>query len=593
VNSLPSVSITAPTNGSAFTAPASIAIGANAADSDGSVSKVDFYQGTTLIGTVTAAPFNFNWTNVAGGSYSLTAKATDDRGAITTSSAVNVTVNNPAPTVSITAPNSGTVVNAPANVSINASASVAAGTISKVDFYQGATLIGTVTAAPFNFNWTNVSAGSYSLTAKATASTGTTTTSAAVNVTVNSPPSVSITAPTTGSTFTAPATVAINTNAADSDGTVSKVDFYQGTTLIGTITAAPFNFNWTNVAGGSYSLTAKATDNRGAITTSGAVNVTVNNPAPIVSITFPANGIVVNAPASIAINASASVAAGTISKVDFYQATTLIGTITTAPFMFNWTNVSAGSYSLTAKATASTGTTATSAAINVSVINPPGGSNVQDSFTSSDGVELSLHVGEVGATWTQPSYAHNSKDYIYGNRVTHEANSSRNIYYASALPPSDCYVQATITKLGLATATAGLVLRLDPASENYYYATYDTSTSLWAIFSSVNGTNTQLGSWPDAIFYGQARVVKFQAIGNNLTLLIDGTSRVSVTNADHPGPGRVGLVMSGVTSQYAGFAISNFEAGATTVGSTFATRTMDSAKLALIDLVLKTLRGLS
>ncbi|MEU8266906.1 glycoside hydrolase family 48 protein [Sphaerisporangium sp. NPDC049002] len=93
---------------------------------------------------------------------------------------------------------------------------------------------------------------------------------------VNQPPTVSLTSPTAGQTFTAPATVNLAATAADSDGTVSKVDFYNGTTLLGTDTTAPYTYSWTGVAAGSYSLTAKATDNAGAATTSTPVGITVS-----------------------------------------------------------------------------------------------------------------------------------------------------------------------------------------------------------------------------------------------------------------------------------------------------------------------------
>lgn len=93
---------------------------------------------------------------------------------------------------------------------------------------------------------------------------------------VNQAPTVSLTSPTAGQTFTAPATVNLAATAADSDGTVSKVDFYNGTTLLGTDTTAPYTYSWTGVAAGSYSLTAKATDNLGATTTSSPVGITVS-----------------------------------------------------------------------------------------------------------------------------------------------------------------------------------------------------------------------------------------------------------------------------------------------------------------------------
>ncbi len=93
--------------------------------------------------------------------------------------------------------------------------------------------------------------------------------------TTNQSPTVALTSPAAGATFSAPATVTLSANAADADGTVSGVAFYQGTTLLGTDTSAPYNFTWSNVAAGSYTLTAVATDNAGAVTTSTAAAITV------------------------------------------------------------------------------------------------------------------------------------------------------------------------------------------------------------------------------------------------------------------------------------------------------------------------------
>ncbi|TMR37659.1 cellulose 1,4-beta-cellobiosidase [Nonomuraea zeae] len=102
----------------------------------------------------------------------------------------------------------------------------------------------------------------------------------------NPAPTVSLTSPTAGQTFTAPATVPIAATASDSNGTVAKVDFYQGSTLLGTDTSSPYTYSWTNVAAGSYSITARATDNGGATTTSAPVGITVGQntgPALVVS----------------------------------------------------------------------------------------------------------------------------------------------------------------------------------------------------------------------------------------------------------------------------------------------------------------------
>ncbi|MBC3919484.1 hypothetical protein H8L32_18495 [Undibacterium sp. CY18W] len=184
------------------------------------------------------------------------------------------------------APANGNFI-APASISLTATASAASGsTISQVQFYQGTTLIGTATAptttngSSYSVNWTNVAANSYSVTAKATDSANTTATSAPVTVNVinNNPPTVSLTA--NPANATAPATIILNATAADSDGTIAKVEFFNGATAIATITTAPFTTNWTNVAQGTYSLTAKATDNLGAATTSAAVPVSVTANVP-------------------------------------------------------------------------------------------------------------------------------------------------------------------------------------------------------------------------------------------------------------------------------------------------------------------------
>ena len=65
----------------------------------------------------------------------------------------------------------------------------------------------------------------------------------------------------------------ITANAADTDGTVTLVEFFQGTTKIGDDKTAPYGFSWPNVIAGSYTLTAKATDSAGGTTTSAAIAI--------------------------------------------------------------------------------------------------------------------------------------------------------------------------------------------------------------------------------------------------------------------------------------------------------------------------------
>ncbi len=187
------------------------------------------------------------------------------------------------PTVGLTAPTAGQVyTTAPATVTLTATATDTDGIISKVEFYNGATLLNTDTVAPYTYDWMGVTAGSYTVTAKATDNASAATTSTAVNIRVNAAPIVSITSPITGGTTTAPATISITTNAADSDGTISKVEFYNNGILLGTTTIAPWNYSWTSVAASGasgISLTAKAFDNNNVSTTSAAITYTVTDSA--------------------------------------------------------------------------------------------------------------------------------------------------------------------------------------------------------------------------------------------------------------------------------------------------------------------------
>jgi hypothetical protein len=544
----PTVTLTAPDEGSTFDAPATINLAATASDSDGTIAKVEFFQGTTKIGEDTSEPYEFTWTGVISGTYFLSAVATDNAGSQTTSAAEDIIVtnaNNVAPTVALTAPaNNSTILTN--SVALAANAADTDGVVSKVEFFNGATKLGEDLTSPYTFNWTGVATGAYTITAVATDNDSATTTSSAVNISVavpisttlvakgatwkyldngsdqgtawketgfndttwasgpavlgggdahvvtnvnlgpsgaryittyfrrtfnvtgaaavqalnmnilrddgvvvwingvevarqnmpagainyltdtpdivsgadettyfasaasplsalvngvntiavevhqrdgassdlgfdlelislalpGTPPTVAITAPVEGTTFNAPATVSITADANDTDGTITKVEFFNGATKLGEDLDAPYAYNWTTVPQGSYTLTAKVTDNFGLTATSAPVNISVGPPntiAPTVAITAPANNANFIAPASVSIAADAVDSDGTVTKVEFFNGATKLGEDTEAPYLFTWTNVPAGSYVLTAKATDNLTATTTSAPVTITV----------------------------------------------------------------------------------------------------------------------------------------------------------------------------------------------------------------------------------
>jgi len=186
-----------------------------------------------------------------------------------------VQVANLAPSVALTSPAAGSVFTAPASVPVSAEARDSDGAVSKVEFYAGTLKIGEALGAPWSIAWSSASPGAYSLTAVVTDSSGATATSAPVAVILNAPPTVALTAPANDARYAAPATITVAASAGDADGSITRVEFFRGTTSLGVDTTSPYSVTWSGATAGAYVLTAVATDDRGAVVTSSAIAVKV------------------------------------------------------------------------------------------------------------------------------------------------------------------------------------------------------------------------------------------------------------------------------------------------------------------------------
>ena len=92
INNPPIVTITSPPNDTVYTEPADIVIQANASDSDGHITKVEFFEDSNLLGCVENSPYEFSWDSVTAGNYTLTARAIDDKSDTTESDPVTIIV---------------------------------------------------------------------------------------------------------------------------------------------------------------------------------------------------------------------------------------------------------------------------------------------------------------------------------------------------------------------------------------------------------------------------------------------------------------------------------------------------------------------
>jgi len=369
----PSVNVTNPVTGSAYTVGASLNITANAADSDGTITQVAFFVNGVQLSVDTTSPYASSaWTPGSTGVYTLTALATDNTGNVTTSAPVTVTIGaNAAPTVAITSPSAGLSFSLGNNVLIAAAAADSDGTVASVQFFANGLSIGSVSSAPYSFSWKPSGAGTFALTAVATDNAGNSTTGAAVSVTVtaSAAPLVSITNPATGATFGVGTTVPLNATATGGNGPISQVQFFVNGALLATDSAAPYNAPWTPASAGTYSLLAVATDSGGISGTSTAVTVVISpNGAPTVTLVSPGTNLVVGLGTVVNLSATASDSDGTIASVRFLANGTVLASGSALPYTTGFRPTAPGVYTVIAQATDNSGNVADSVAQTITVL---------------------------------------------------------------------------------------------------------------------------------------------------------------------------------------------------------------------------------
>jgi hypothetical protein len=373
----PQVSLTSPETGQSYMPNDAVALSANAFSSQGVIERVEFRVGETVVATARSAPFTATWGGPPPGNMAIVAVAFDDLGVAGTSAPAYIQVRDGPrrPAVALTAPTPGSTISAASPLQLTADAVSPDGTIARVDFYAGNTLLGSATGSPYTLAWTNPQVGNVTLSAKAYDLRNVATVSSPVVVTVTSSlvPSVNLTAPASGASFNAPASVTVTANAGETGGTIAKVDFYASGTLIGSKASAPYTVTWTAVAAGGYTISAKVTDAVGVTANSVSVPITVYPPASTVVLTAPTAGTRYASGQSIALTAQANTPGTSISKIEFdsdgvpISTVTASGTASSGSFTLNWSGATPGSHAIAAKVFSASGATATSAPVTITV----------------------------------------------------------------------------------------------------------------------------------------------------------------------------------------------------------------------------------
>jgi hypothetical protein len=294
-------------------------------------------------------------TTLKNGLYQVTAEATDSRNLTTTSVAVMVTVQNPPPTVTITAPAAG---NISGTVAWTADATAGAGmTLKHVQFQVDGKNFGPpVASSPFstNLNAPTLKNGDIKLTAIAEDTAGNTTTSDTVTVRVTNPvPTVQITSPIANATVSGTFDVTAQANAG-TGMTLETVQFkLNGNDYGGPINADPSQSVYTVTANaallrnGDVPIVAIAKDTAGNMTSSAPIRVQVANAPPTISLPTPSRS-----GGYVSVLAIATPGVGmTLQGVKFVIDEAPVGRLVTArPFMLVEYQLSPGDHTIVATA---------------------------------------------------------------------------------------------------------------------------------------------------------------------------------------------------------------------------------------------------
>ncbi len=346
------------------------------------IARVVFYDGSSQLAIVAAEPYTLKFTPSDLGVHNIKAVAVDALLQQGTSNVVSINVTstgNIPPTVSVTA--SPSRVNYGTPTTLTAAAADRDGWVRSVTFMSNGTALGTATSKPFQLTFTPPSVGSYSITAVATDNQGASTTSAPAIVEAtnsgrgNTPPSIALATSTTA--ITVGETATLTATASDVDGTVTKVEFYNGFVLAATDTTSPYTYAFTPASAGTYTLSAKAYDNSGGSATSSGVTITVKGAAVPPTATLPTITLSLSntlfAPgATIDLTGNPTAATGaTVTRVSFYQNGLLLDSRTASPYKVSATLANPGIYDFYAMVVDSLGQTRTTLVQRAIVQNAP------------------------------------------------------------------------------------------------------------------------------------------------------------------------------------------------------------------------------
>ena len=440
---------------------------------------------------------------------------------------------NALPTIVLSSPATGSTYTAPGSISLAASVTPNGHTISKVQFFSGAALLGQTTNSPYTLAWNGVAAGSYVVSAQVVYDSTNSVSSASVAVTVSAAASSlsfastsgTISSPfvvsnglvfqttTTGTTgagtavynfnvpvsgnylisaqVSAPSIAAnsfyVNVDANPTDPeTIWDVPVTTGLTLeticwrgntntSGTPGEDQFSPKIFNLTQGSHQLVIWGREGN---TQLGSITISPTNSTapPLIVVTAPNNNSSYAAPAAVTVAASLTPNGHSIAKVQFFTGTTLLGESLTAPYAISWNNIGPGNYSLTATAVYDTNSTVSSSAVNMVVTN-----------VMPSNVTLGVASGSISSPFLI------SNGMLFQTNTTGVASGGRAVYNFTVPTSGDYLISALINAPSIAANSFYVNIDADPTDPYMIWDTAITTnfvnqTVCWRGNTNSNGT---------------------------------------------------------------------------------------------------------
>jgi len=397
----------------------------------------------------------------------------------------------------------------------------------------------------------------------------------------NNPPTVSVTSPANNAAIITGTATTLTASAADVDGTVTQVEFFVDGVSVGVDNTAPYSANYTAVVG-AHNITAKATDNKGDITTSSTVAITVaNNQAPSVTVGG-SNGIVGDV---INLTSTASDVDGSVAQVEFFVDNVSVGVDNTAPYAVNWTST-LGVHTIKAVATDNLGLTGTSTTPNITIAaNNPPTATIASTSPSVAGSIIAPTVITINANATDSDGTVTGVEFLINGMVVGTDNSAPYSYAWTSTPgDKSLTVRATDNKGAVTTSAAQTFSVADPNALPYEIRTVNqkcnTPTFNIAVAAAATNTVNNVIGYEMVVAYDKTKVTPTGNITVNSDLInpayvqtsnainaIAGTMNIAVyfnatapANAKFAGIGKIVSIEFNKTANFASVDTANISA---------------------------------